>query len=104
MNYDQPPAPKQCKDLDTDTILRAIHAINITGHWVVRYSPEFLEAAFPPDTPEKLILAKMRKLIAKDIVLGCSCGCRGDYTLSNATCDRLGLRHVNKWYPEPVTS
>lgn len=39
-------------------------------------------AAMPPGTPPKVALAKMRRLIARGLVTGCGCGCRGDFQLS----------------------
>jgi hypothetical protein len=32
-----------------------------------------------PDFPDKLILAKARKLVRRGVVEGCCCGCRGDF-------------------------
>jgi len=34
----------------------------------------------------KVMMAKFYKLEKKGIVHGCSCGCRGDYHLSDGTC------------------
>lgn len=38
--------------------------------------------AFPPGTPLKLILEKMRSLIRRGLVEGCACGCRGEFQLT----------------------
>lgn len=38
--------------------------------------------AMPPDTPENLVHAAMNKLIGKGLVDGCTCGCRGDYEIT----------------------
>lgn len=35
----------------------------------------------PAGTPEKVALAKMRSMIRRGLVLGCACGCRGDFEL-----------------------
>jgi len=32
-----------------------------------------------PSVPEKVILAKLRRLINRDVIDGCACGCRGDF-------------------------
>jgi hypothetical protein len=32
-----------------------------------------------PDFPQKVILAKLRKMVRRGIVDGCTCGCRGDF-------------------------
>lgn len=33
-----------------------------------------------PDVPPKVVLAKAKRLIARRLIDGCSCGCRGDFT------------------------
>jgi hypothetical protein len=40
--------------------------------------------AMPPDTPEKVGVAKMKSLIKRGLVSGCCCGCRGDFELTTA--------------------
>lgn len=34
-----------------------------------------------PHVPEKVIRAKMKSLLRRKLIEGCSCGCRGDYYL-----------------------
>lgn len=34
-----------------------------------------------PNTPKKVLRAKLRKLIRQDYITGCVCGCRGDFQL-----------------------
>lgn len=38
--------------------------------------------AIPEGTPSKIILAKMRAMIKKGLVDGCTCGCRGDFVIT----------------------
>lgn len=38
--------------------------------------------AMPEGTPEKLALAKMKMLVRRGWVGGCTCGCRGDFHLT----------------------
>jgi len=45
------------------------------------YMPTVLDA-MPSATPEKLARAKMAQLIRRGLVDGCTCGCRGDFTLT----------------------
>lgn len=33
--------------------------------------------------PEKVVLAKLRKLLRRGLIEGCGCGCRGDYYLTD---------------------
>lgn len=37
-----------------------------------------------PGYPEKVVLAKARKLIRRGLLDGCYCGCRGDFELTHA--------------------
>lgn len=46
-----------------------------------QFMPTVLDA-MPAGTPEKVALAKMRRLIAAGLVDGCGCGCRGDFNLT----------------------
>jgi len=59
--------------------------------------PSFVGHAFPDharDQP-KLILAKMGKLIAKGLITGCTCGCRGDFQITEKGIQYLTSAHVN---------
>lgn len=51
------------------------------GEKGINYSASVREA-FPSDVPDKLILSKMRKMILKELVAGCTCGCRGDFEIT----------------------
>ena len=46
------------------------------------------EVEFPPrdypNLPEKVVLAKARKLIRRKLIDGCDCGCRGDFEVTAA--------------------
>lgn len=62
----------KCSDIDAGTILRFLKD---------RASPAMtwdIEELLP-DAPPKVVLAKLRKLIRKGYIDGCSCGCRGDF-------------------------
>lgn len=50
------------------------------GHWANLWD---LARLFP-DAPEKVVLAKLRKLIKRGLITGCTCGCRGDFELSRS--------------------
>jgi hypothetical protein len=41
-----------------------------------------VQDAMPPGTPDRLRVAKMKRLIERGLVDGCGCGCRGDYYLT----------------------
>jgi hypothetical protein len=40
-----------------------------------------LAAKLAPTYPEKVVAAKLRKLLKKKMIDGCPCGCRGDWTV-----------------------
>lgn len=39
-----------------------------------------------PDVPPKVLLAKARQLIKRNLLGGCGCGCRGDFHIPLACC------------------
>lgn len=49
-------------------------------HWVNRSYLECLMPIFPPE----VILSKARSLIARGLMTGCDCGCRGDFELTDS--------------------
>src|SRR5678815_4892395 len=47
------------------------------GHWANLY--DITKALGNP--PEKVVLAKLRRLINRGLITGCGCGCRGDFEI-----------------------
>jgi hypothetical protein len=47
-------------------------------HWVFMWNLE----AMMPMFPEEVILSKARRLEARGLIKGCTCGCRGDFELT----------------------
>ena len=84
--------PKQCKDIDTATVLRflAQHQGRWSTWWDGSYNMPTVADAMPADTPSKLRLAKMRQLIKRGFSGGCDCGCRGDFEITDAGLDFIG--------------
>ena len=79
----------QCKDIPDLPILKFIRDNDPgtgVGWWDMQprdgYQPTVRDA-MPPDIPDKLALAKMRMLMRRGLVNGCTCGCRGDFTLTD---------------------
>lgn len=78
----------QCKDIPDLPILQFLDRCrDAEGHpvwatWGEGYSMPTVRDAMPSDTPEKLQLAKMSQLMRRGLVVGCDCGCRGDFELS----------------------
>ena len=94
----------QCKDIPDEPILRFL-AGEVDGYaeWVVpgsatwfadddgRPYPNSVLRAMPAETPVKLALAKMDMLIRKGVVEGCTCGCRGEFEITDKGRARLAL-------------
>lgn len=78
----------QAKDIPDMPVLLFLQSLGkMTGTWFT--SDEFEIAgsvlkAMPEGTPEKVALAKMRSMIRRGLVKGCTCGCRGNFVLTNA--------------------
>lgn len=93
----------QCKDIPDRPVLEFLRdlpdwpdmpGLKRTGTWFWSddYKPEnSVLHAMPPETPEKLALAKMRMLERRGLIDGCTCGCRGDFELTSK-----GLAKLNE--------
>lgn len=75
----------QCKDIPDAVFLGAVRntpGVNDwPGSWRMRWDVQTALEAVVGSLPEKLFLAKARKLMARGLLCGCDCGCRGDYLL-----------------------
>lgn len=59
---------------------------NPVWHTRFRTSPQIMPCildAFPDGTPEKVVMAKLKIMIKRKLINGCTCGCRGDFHISN---------------------
>lgn len=95
----------KASDVPTDRLLDVIRACNdatctigeITGYYhggrpgyaEGDYDPPIGHAckigdivAALPEFPEKVLAAKLRRLVAQGVIDGCTCGCRGDFEVS----------------------
>ena len=74
----------QCKDIPDKPILHFLYERTSGGEWCNwgLGNERDVTAAMPANTPPKLVLAKMRMLIRRGLVTGCTCGCRGDFELT----------------------
>ena len=93
----------QCKDIPTLPILQFIQkwsdTIDFTGLrgvWTNWYfgDEKDVHLAMPEGLPDNLVLAKMNKLINNGLIDGCTCGCRGDYEITQKGRDYI-LTHTN---------
>jgi len=79
----------KCKDIPDIPILEFLSKFE-EGMWCNWYeiepgkswSSRSVRNAMPKDTPAKLVLAKMRMLMRRELVQGCGCGCRGDFEIT----------------------
>lgn len=75
----------QCKDIPDKPILEFLLQRAKEGKMWCCWFDGFensIGQAMPKDTPEKIRIAKMAKLIGRGLVSGCPCGCRGDYEIT----------------------
>lgn len=90
----------KCSDISTGAILGflALHQ----GRWSTwNYSGPHMpnvSSAMPAGTPPKLQLAKLKKLVKKGLIGGCTCGCRGDWEITDK-----GLAHIGVTRSKPYT-
>lgn len=74
----------QCKDIPTQPILDYLTKNGGIGctHFVNPvWDRSVTRNAMPEGINENLALAKMRSLLKKKLVIGCDCGCRGDWEI-----------------------
>ena len=76
----------RCKDIPTPPLLEFIIGVGGIGcNWfeIDEFdNPRSVRHVMPKDTPRNLVHAKMRQLIANNLVDGCDCGCRGDFEIT----------------------
>lgn len=70
----------QCKNIPDARILEYLRTNGKCFVWD-KLGPE-IYSAFPQGTPNRVVMAKMRRLIERGLVSGCACGCRGDFELT----------------------
>lgn len=83
----------QLKDIDHIPILRFL-AENQTKwcNWFPLSCANSVQNAFPEQVRgTKLVLCKMQNLQRRKLVSGCSCGCRGDYVITDKGLDMVGM-------------
>ncbi len=76
----------QCKDIPDRPVLEFVGKVAPHGATWFGFEPlppSSVLHAMPPGTPDKLALAKMRMLMRRGLVIGCGCGCRGDFELTD---------------------
>jgi hypothetical protein len=86
---------KHARDIPDELFLDAVRVArgrNGVPQWATRWDVEAVLGgvtfprdftAYPdvPGVPEKVVLAKAKRLIARKLLDGCPCGCRGDFEI-----------------------
>ena len=85
MTNDISAAPRSMKasDISEQEFMAVI--IAASPKWVSRWR---MAEALGGKYPEKVVLAKARKLIKRGLIRGCGCGCRGDFRLPDIVWQR----------------
>ena len=81
----------QCKDIPDKPILEFLAKNPTAWHNWYFGNDKDVHLAMPNKVPDKVVLAKMRKLIRRGLVDGCPCGCRGDFVIT-----KKGLAEIGK--------
>ncbi len=87
----------QAKDIPDATLLTAVQNTPGVGErlrdrpsgptdWRMRWDVRATLEAMVGPVPEKVLLAKARRLIGRDVLHGCDCGCRGDWHFPYGSC------------------
>lgn len=92
------------KDIPDEPILRFL--AKHQGEWCNWFSPVWIDGtlnkqsvvvAFPPNTPDKLIISKMNSLIRRGLSGGCGCGCRGDFEITDKGLEVIGEKRTKPY-------
>ncbi len=70
----------QAKDISDMVMLEAL-AKTRGRNGVPRWSTLWETQAELPQFPPKVVQAKLRSMIKRRVLMGCACGCRGDFEL-----------------------
>lgn len=90
MNVELRGVRPKASDIDEVELLRNIEMWCRANEMWGMTSP--LRRQFYPALPEAVLLAKLRRLLARGLVTGCGCGCRGDWELTSKGRERAGIK------------
>lgn len=85
----------QAKDVPDVPVLEFLASLSVWANWCWPDSGLCVAHAMPPETPSKVVLAKMRQLIKRGLVSGCGCGCRGDFEITEKGREYLAKQNEN---------
>lgn len=88
----------QAKDIPDEPILRFL--AQYQGRWCTHgdgHGIPTVQDAMPSGTHIKLQLAKMRSMHRRNLVGGCTCGCRGDWEITDKGLGQIGETRIVKY-------
>ncbi|MEU7066924.1 hypothetical protein [Streptomyces sp. NPDC046161] len=87
----------QCKDIPDQLVIEAVASAD-EGWATTADVWQFLEARIGP-VPWNLLLAKLRRLIARRLIDGCACGCSGGFRIPGVQVEHsaAAARTVDRW-------
>jgi hypothetical protein len=99
----QNPNKVKASDLDTKPILKAL--AKHQGEWAcfwdnkLTWQPKDYDQyqIAPDDYPYKVIRAKLKKMHKQGLIGGCTCGCRGDFKITDKGLEVIGVDRVKKY-------
>ncbi len=79
-----PSLQERCDIIPSVPILKFVQECNDRGEWATWFPGlgNSVANAFPSWAPESLVLPKMRLMIHDGLIDGCTCGCRGEYEIT----------------------
>lgn len=95
----------QCKDIPDVPVIEFVWDCNNRDVWANWFfgNENDVHAAMPETPNDKLVWAKMNQLIRRGLIEGCTCGCRGDYVVTDKGCEFIGRpRHIRFVGDNPV--
>lgn len=98
-----PPRRIKAADIPDETLLRVVdHIQREAGMWALVFD---IHAVIEDcGIPWKVVNAKLAKLIKRGLLDGCTCGCRGDFELTDRGCEEIGVDPLPEPDPLPVTT
>ena len=79
----------QAKNITDDAMITAIHTAQARlardqPYWASKdstavWAPLWYVEEAVSGAPPKVVLAKLRSMVKRGLILGCACGCRGDF-------------------------
>lgn len=96
---------KQTKDIPDEYILDIL--VQYQGQWAFWAGNELwfrdkkdnpiIVKIYSDDFPPKLIHSKFKSLVKRKLIGGCSCGCRGDFEITDLGLRKIGAKRIKPY-------